>query len=359
MKINFRSLIIIASLVANGFALIHWVKNRPTKEACAREEIVVTISVAPVLTETLARKSTYPGTLYAQKSASLISDIQGRIKSIHFKKGERVKKGQLLIQLHDEQPLAELNEVKALLHASEMALKRQKALGSLSTLAALEKAQADRDVNKAKLENAQARMKSTRITAPFDGVIGLMTLTEGAQVNPNQELTKIVSQGSFTVQFQIPEADSLHLKIGQKIELYSKDYASTPVTAHITAIEPYSDQTSHTVKVEALLDTDVKQHFHDGSYAKVEISLEKTEDALTVPKEALLTIKDESFVFILSPSGDKVSARAVFQGITQGDRVEIREGVKVGDLVALDPDDHWSNPQSVKVDNPQSPISGA
>lgn len=350
MGFIFRNLILIFSIAANGFFLIHWVKNRPEKVVAAEKVLPVTVAVAPVITETISRNKIIPGTIYAQKSASVISDIHGRIKSILFKKGQKVKKGQKLIQLYDEKPFAELREAQARAKAAQASLKRQKSLGDLSSASALEKAQAEYEVALAHVAKTEAELKSTLITAPFDGVIGLMTLTEGAQVNPNQELTKIVSEDGFSVQFQVGEAESRYLKVGQNLDVWATEYDKRPAPAKITAIEPYSNQVSHQVKIEALITLDsAQQIFHDGSYARVELPLEQRDEVLTIPKESIIRENDESFVYILMPSGNKITLKRVIAGMTQGDRTEAKEGLKEGDQVVLDPQS-WPDYQPVNVE---------
>lgn len=339
------------SLTVNAlFVWMYWPYfDFSEKTNAMRERSAMVIQVSTVKQEPIARKKTFSGTIKAISAVQIISEIPGRIKKINFKQGEIVTKGTILIQLDDRQAKALLAEAEAQVKVTQANYDRQLILfnKSFGAKSALEQAQGQLASALASQEKARVNNKLTRIKAPFDGKIGLINVSEGASVSPNQEITRLVSSNPMEVEFNVPEADVKDIHLEQDVDVLAEGYDSLPVIGKITAIAPYSDPVAHTITVKAMIDNS-ENKFRDGAFASVTISLAYDENAIVVSKEAIVHERDQDFVFVIV--NNRAQQRSVIVGVTDESRAQITDGLKPGEIVAIDPVELLSDGIPVRID---------
>jgi membrane fusion protein (multidrug efflux system) len=284
----------------------------------------------------IARKKTFSGILKSSDSISLVSEGHGRIEKINCTQGQFVKKGQLLFQLDSVQAIAAVQEARATLNACKMDFDRHKSLWLKKAVA---KSKVEESASKfilaqAKLATAQSQEKATKIIAPFDGQIGLFSLSVGTHVSPNQELARLISFRPLVVEFQVPESEIKYIYPNQKLEVLSELLDILPVSATITAIDPYSDPVTHTVRVKATLSEESRK-LRDGAFAHVTIVLGEAHDAIVVPQEAILRESDSDFVYLLIDGHARKTP--VSLGFHDGSRFQVEDGITLGQTVIIDP----------------------
>ncbi len=306
------------------------------------------IQIATAKKEAISRKIKVNGTIKAINSVSIMSEAQGKITQINFKEGDKVKKGEILIQLEDSQARAKLKEAEGHVMLAQGNYTREKYLfdKNMGAKARLEKAAAEKITAIAARDNAVAHLKQMRIEAPFDGKIGLINLSVGSQVTPNQEITRIVGQ-AVEVKFQVTEVEASYLKKGQEVDILAGGLETLPTTGKIVAINPYSDPVAHSVEVKASV-IDPEDKFHDGTFVPVIIGLTNDEEAVVIPKDAILSEGGQDFVFVVI--GNRVQKKAVITGAIERNRIQIIDGIAVDDVVATDPIDVLVDGTPVKID---------
>jgi membrane fusion protein (multidrug efflux system) len=293
------------------------------------------------------RSETYAGKVHAKSVVPILSEASGRIKEVLFNDGDVVRKGDVLVVMDDGQAKATLSATTAQLKLRRAERAKQQALvkgGSLSK-AALEIADAQYEEAMARVENAQLALDAMRIKAPFDGKMGLIRVHAGAHVQPNQEIARIVSMGGAYVEFEVPEREVRHIKLGQEATALSKGFDLLPIALKITAISPYSDPVSHTVQIRASL-ADSK-NVQDGAYAEVRINLASDGTGVVVPQEAFESL-DSDYLYVL------FNGRAVKKHVVRGHErdglVQVVHGVSVGDLVIVDPVSYLTDGLPVRLE---------
>lgn len=329
--------------------ILHW-DDSVKIQANAPKNVVV----KKVIRTSISSSITVNGTIRSKDTVEISSEISGRVKSIHFHQGDSVKKGDLLIQLEDEEPLAKLQEALAgeKLHLATFQRKEKMFNtknemwgGGYGSKAELDKASAELEMAKASVITAKVHVRHTRILAPQDGRIGLCDLSIGSSVQPNQLITRIVRSDVLAVDLSVSESDAAHMQAGQEVSV-SIDANHAPRPATIQAIEPYSDPVAHMTRVRALLDNKDSQ-LTDGTFVKVTIPLAKEEDALVVSDVSIIKDGDQNFVFVV------INGRAVMQpvavGLKQDDTVQILEGLSEGELVVTDSPEHMVNNMPVVI----------
>jgi len=338
MKIKKMIWTAVVSLTALGsFMLIKRMWLDPKSDMMSSERPAKMVECIRAQKGSISRKKNFSGTLKSSDSVSLVSEAHGRIEKINCSQGAFVKKDQVLFQLDSTRAVAEVQEAKANLNAAKMAFVRQKALFQKN---ATSKSALEETANKfvgaqARLSSADSALKATRIMAPFDGQIGLFSLSVGTHVSPNEELARLISSGPLVVEFQVPESEKQYITVGQELDVLSEMLDSLPVSAKVTAFDPYSDPITHTARVKGTVSQEESLKLRDGAFANVGIVLGEAHDAIIVPQEAIAHEGDFDFAYImLNGRAKKVN---VSLGYNDGTHVQIEEGVLEGQYVIVDP----------------------
>lgn len=333
MKHSVWTGVAVASLLVNiGLAVMatrgcDW--KTPARQAYERKP--VRVKVAAVKREPIAVRKNYPGLLKASKSVIISSDVAGRVAKVLVKTGEKVKKDQVLIQIDDAMARAELKALEAKAQHAKEAYATSESLRNVRSRLELAQRKAEMDIAQAELEKGRLNLARTQIKAPFDGEVGVIGIHEGGMLDPRQEVTRVVSCRPINVEFDVSEADAAFLKKGHKLLVSAPDLTALPETGVIEGIQPYSDASSHTVRVQAVVEN-AENIFRDGAYARVTVEVGSNSQALVVPREAVATEGSQHYVFMLSSDKgvQQVRKMSVILGMKEDTRVQIEETMRRG-----------------------------
>jgi RND family efflux transporter MFP subunit len=305
-----------------------------TQQAPAMKPLLV--KVATARQEALNAFKEFAGHTKALRSVMVVSNAAGRVKKISFRAGDHVVKGQILLHLDDELERAEYNKAKAIYEARKSQRARLEKIAAWRGRQDVENAILETQNAKAILEQASVNLERTRIRAPFDGDIGLIqsNISEGAYIDPRQEIARVVSSDQMVVEFQVTEADAQFISVGQSVDVTIRAQDILPMAAKITAKDPFSNTLSHTVGVQALIDNS-KKKFRDGAYTTISIPMVSSDQAIVVPTDAILNEADKQFAFVMT--NDRVRKVEVVLGMKNNERVQIESGINGGDIVVTDP----------------------
>ncbi|MCX8003989.1 MAG: efflux RND transporter periplasmic adaptor subunit, partial [Burkholderiaceae bacterium] len=180
------------------------------------------------------------GALRSNESVILRPEVAGRIAAIYFRDGQAVKKGQVLIALDATLNEAEVAQARAELELARSNLKRTADLAAKQFVSgsAQEQAAANVEVLEAKLKLAEARLAKTRLTAPFDGLVGIRNVSVGDFVRDGADLVNIEDIAQLKVDFRLPERYLPQLKVGQAVEVSADALPGSRYRGVIDAINP-------------------------------------------------------------------------------------------------------------------------
>lgn len=272
------------------------------------------------------------GTLLAEASATLRSEIPGQVIEIHFEEGQRLSKGDRLFSLEDTVLKAEVNEARANAERSEAAYKRAQEMYAKNLISATEydTARADHNVDVARLLSSRAVLSKTTIRAPFDGFVGLRQINIGDYATIGQELVDVVQLDPLRVDFSVPETLLAKVKPGQTVEVTVDAYPDDVFEGEITAVAPKSDIQGHSIEVRANLpNSELK--LRPGLFVSVNVFLSARPDAIVIPEQAIWPIGQQKTVYVIVDG--KAERRVVTIGERQPGRVEILSGLEVGEMV--------------------------
>ncbi len=336
--------LVVALLVAGG---AYWyaferpagasTSDRPaaaTPAPKAQAPRATVVEVARVEQGEVVRSIGSVGTLQSNESVVIRPEIVGRIASINFKEGDRVQKGKLLLSLDDSVYQAELAEAESRVQLARRNSERASELFDrrVGTARTRDEALAALSSGQAAIALAKARIDKTRITAPFEGVLGLRQVSLGDYVNPGQDIVNLEDIDPIKVDFRVPEPSLRDVREGQRIEVALDAYPGEAFPGEVFAIDPRIDVEGRAVVLRARLNNP-DGRLRPGLFARVNLMVERTPDALLVPEQAIMPIEGGNVVFRV------VDGKAVRTEVELGQRrmgqVQIRRGLSLGDTVIV------------------------
>ncbi|MCB1823098.1 MAG: efflux RND transporter periplasmic adaptor subunit [Candidatus Competibacteraceae bacterium] len=293
------------------------------------------VKAAPVTRKTLDVEATAVGTLRADESVMVRPEIAGRVATIHFREGQKVRQGEPLVTLDQEEYQAQLASSAAQLALEESSYRRLQDMDrkNLTSQQNLDEGKAKLDTARAQQELNRVRLNKTVIRAPFDGVIGLRQISPGAYVKPGDDLVAMEGLGAMKLDFRVPETYLARLAVGQRLTARVDAYPEQGFEGVIYAIEPALDEETRTVLLRARLPNPGNK-LRPGLFARVSLILERRENALTVPEQAIVPVGQTTFVYRVV--NGKAAMTPVKLGLRQPGLVEILQGLDAGDRVVTD-----------------------
>lgn len=288
------------------------------------------VRVAVLQTEKLADRISSVGTVLPNEQVEVRSEISGRVSGIHFKEGGRVARGDLLVKIDDSELRARLSRAKSEL---DIAKKESDRFDELYSQKVASQREHDNAVSKlsvaqAELELIQAQLAKTNIRAPFGGVVGLRSVSEGGYVTPTSPITTLLEDRPVKIDFTVPERFAGMIKKGDVVR-FSVEGSTRVFEATVYATESIIDAATRTLGVRA---TSPNQDgaLVPGAFAEVDVLLPERE-AVTVPSFALVAEMRGQRVYLVR--GGKAEAVPVQTGLRTEDRVEITDGLAAGDTL--------------------------
>ncbi|MDS4019800.1 MAG: efflux RND transporter periplasmic adaptor subunit [Candidatus Competibacter sp.] len=293
------------------------------------------VKAAPVTRETLNIEVTAVGTLRADETVMIRPEIAGRVATLHFKEGQTVSAGDPLVTLDQDEYKAQLAGSVAEAGMDEISFKRLQDLQrkNLTSQQNLDEAKAKLDAARARQTLDQVRLDKTVIRAPFAGTVGLRLVSPGAYVKPGDDIANLESLGAMKLDFRVPETYLARLGVGQTLTARMDAYPDQGFEGTIYAIDPALDPETRTVLLRARLPNKGNK-LRPGLFARVSLILERRENALVAPEQAIVPVGQKTFVYRVIDG--KAVMTPVKLGLRRPGQVEILEGLSAGDLVVTD-----------------------
>jgi membrane fusion protein (multidrug efflux system) len=305
----------------------------PAPEARAAETTAVPVQTVTVVPQTLTERLSTTGTVRANEEVELVAEISGKVSGINFREGSRVGKGQLLLEIDDEQLRAERDRAAYRLSLAERSEARQRRLldEGLTSQEEYDFALNELNVLRAELELAEARLVKTRINAPFEGVIGLRDVSIGSYLTPQTRIATLQDVDPVKIDFSVPEKYVRHLREDATIQFRTKA-SEREHTGTIFAIEPLVDLDTRSLTVRAR-SPNPDGELVPGAFADVNIVVRRIEGALAVPSRAVIPELEGKKVFVYE-SGE-AQPRPVETGLRTAELVEVTQGLEPNDRVIV------------------------
>lgn len=308
-------------------------KSADSSGGKVKKSAPVSVEVKVAQPELLLNMVSSTGTILPNEKAEIRPEISGRIIKILFEEGATVQKNKLLVKMNDSELQAQLkrNEAQGILLANDEFQKRK-----LLELKAISQDEYDAAkslllVNQADKQLLQAQIDKTEIYAPFSGKVGLRSVSVGNYVASNTLIATIQQLDPIKIEFDIPEKYSSYIQPGLEIS-FGTDASDSTFMAKVYAVESAITTDTRTLKIRALC-SNRSGLLKPGSFARVNMILEKFPEAIKVPSEAVVTVLDGNSVFICK--NGKALAVPVTTGIRTDSEIQITQGISAGDSLIV------------------------
>ncbi|AEG93418.1 efflux RND transporter periplasmic adaptor subunit [Ramlibacter tataouinensis] len=298
------------------------------------------VEVARVEVVRLSDEAQAVGTLRSRQSVVLRPEVSGRVVRLNFRDGDRVRRGQLLVQLDDNLPRAQVQQAQAELSIAQANHKRNQELVAQNFISqrSVDESGAALQVAQAKLALARATADRLRIVAPFDGIAGIRSVNVGDYLRDGTDIVNIEDLDTLYVDFRLPERFQTKVRRGQTALVAMDALPDRQYSAVVQAIDPLVDANGRSVGIRGCIDNRHLQ-LRPGMFARITAVFGERDNARLVPEEALVPQGTRQFVYKLvdGPDQDTRIARRVEVkvGLRQPGRVEITEGLQPGEVVVV------------------------
>jgi membrane fusion protein (multidrug efflux system) len=327
----------------NGFALCGLAADAPK---------AIEVKVTRPTRGEIIRYVTLPGGIRANQQATLYAKVAGYLKAIGVDKGDRVQAGQSLAEIEVPELLADLARYKAEVKVADTDYQRasaaQKKAPDLVTPQSVDEAKGRLDIASANLEHTETLLRYAKVTAPFAGVVTARFVDSGAFIPSatsgsaaqNAAIVTIADFNTVRAQVAVPESEASLVQVGQPVKLSVEGLAGRTFDSKVARLSYALEEATRTMLVEADL-PNADLMLRPGMYATIRIGVEKHQDALLIPVEALVMEKANAFAFLAD--GAKAKKLPIKTGFNDGTRVEVLSGltgnenvIVVGKLTLVD-----------------------
>ncbi|CRI67969.1 Efflux transporter, RND family, MFP subunit [Thiocapsa sp. KS1] len=297
----------------------------------------VAVLAAEVRSMPLAERVEALGTLKANESVNITSNVTETISAIHFDDGQRVKEGDILVELTSVEQHALLDEAQVRVDEAERQYERVKALVAqrAASESLLDERKRDLDTARAVLVAIESRLSDRLIKAPFDGVLGLRNVSRGTLVEPADTITTLDDDSVMKLDFTVPSIFMKDLEPGLRIEARAQAYGDRVFEGVVRGVDSRVDPVTRSIQVRAII-PNPERTLKPGLLVQV-VLLVDPHDGLVVPEAAILHQGQDHFVQVVveGEKGLTSERRQVRIGTRKPGLVEVREGLAEGDRVIV------------------------
>ncbi len=327
---------IVLLLAGGGYFLLEFIQTERAAERNRREQRptpVVAYAAKPI---SLTDRLEAIGTARANESVEITANTQDLVEAIYFEDGDEVETGAKLVHLDEEQARAAVRSARVRLDEARQNLSRFEDLFAdnviprsqlESQLSMVEDARAD-------VETAEKRLEDVYITAPFAGRLGARQVSVGALVQPGAVITTLDDIDRIKLDFTTPERFLPVVRRGMTVEAKAAAYPDEIFTGVVTHVDPRVDPQTRALSIRAIIENE-DHRLKPGMLLAVEL-IKGTEDVLLVPEQSVVPVGYSTFLFLIDPETNAVTKREVETGRRQPGVVEIRQGLRAGELLVVE-----------------------
>lgn len=345
--------VIIISLflvVLIGLTVMKLISNKEKAE----KKIYIHDTEAEILVEagnpakhTFESSLSFLGTFEPVKQNTIGSDVQGKIIRLNVEEGDYVSRGQVIAKVDDEMLQLQLQNV-------EISIEGQKNDDARYANLSKENAIAGVQVEKTKLalrsaenqkKQLQKQLRNTSIHAPFSGVVTKKLADVGSFLGNGSPIIEITDISSLKLTINVPERDILKFRLNQGVRVYADIYGDRSFEGKVTNISVQADK-AHNFKVQITV-TNAKRELMAGMYGSVSLFNNKSVSRLAIQRKALVGSSKHPQVYVVR--NGKAKLISFTSGTSDGEYVEIVEGLKASDIIVTKGQVNLQDDSRVKI----------
>ncbi len=356
-----RGLVVFMIVLIGGALMVTWllpgllkgpavVKMPPgTKQGTEQQALPVPVRVFKAAKIEFTDLLPTVGTIHGQTEVELKFEVNGIVKSVDFREGDIVSKGQVLVTLDDKDANGRLAYNQAKLKAAEaqlaLAQKRVAINQQLFDIGAIikskleesqleaEQARAQMETSQEELHLSQLELEKTTLKAPIDGVMGTREVEPGELVSPSAIVATLMDVNVVYVELGVIEKDIERIRLGQKVKITVDSLPNASFQGTVDNLAPMVEGKSRTLTAKVKV-ANPQGQLLPGMFARAEIAVYEKPDALVVPTSALKDNDgDGKFESVFVVEGDQAKLKPITLGYLTTDYAEIQNGLQEGEQV--------------------------
>jgi RND family efflux transporter MFP subunit len=294
----------------------------------------IAVTLAPVERRALSHELTLLGTVFADKELPVVSQTMGEIVELNFNLGDYKREGEQMAKVKDD-------KIRVGLEAAQAAY--DKIANDVERLEKLYRSQATseqslRDAKlgliqaKTQVDNLKLQLDDTKIVAPMSGVVTAKLVEKGSVLGGGTPLAMMVDVSRLKVKLRVPEQDVYKLSPGRPVKITADVYPGIEFSGAITFVSPQGDET-HSYPVEISMANLPRTPLKAGTYVNVSFPSVVRENALTIPREALIGSMKDAKVYVVE--NGKAVLKKIVVGSETGNALEVLDGLSDTDKVVV------------------------
>lgn len=305
-------LTLLIVLVAFGgvVGMQQFIAGKKAEAAANMPETVSQITAMTVKGQEWTPVITAVGSIRPNQGAMISAQAAGTVTKVLVKSGDKVRKGQLLVEIDSSAERASLKATEAQLPAAQANYNRYRSLvaSNSASKAELDNAQSTYNQLLATIEATKAQIERRQIYAPFDGEAGIVNVNVGQYVTVGTEIVRVEDQSVMKIRFTLPQTNLEDIFVGQKVTATIDALPARTFPAKITAIDPAVDTATGLINIEAIV-TEGQDKLLSGMFARLNVALPTLYDQIVVPQIAVTYTMYGETVYVLQPLSDEDKAK--------------------------------------------------
>jgi RND family efflux transporter MFP subunit len=297
---------------------------------------------------------TTTGTVEALQDAFISPEVNGQISDIAVSRGDRVKKGDLLIRLNTDVIQNNIDEVQTNLELAKKVFEKQEQLWEKKIGSEMQylEAKNGKESLEARLATLQSQLDMSSISAPFSGIIDDIMVKTGEMASPGMQLIRLVNLDKIRITARVSESFIGVINEGDTVQLEFSSYPDLNIIKPISRVGTVIDPVTRTFLVEVLLNNPAEL-LKPNMLSSVRIKDYSDPEALTVPSIVLKEDFNGTFLYRLKESDSELFAEKVYveTGRTVQDNTKIAGGINAGDRVIVEGYSIVNDGEPVRVTN--------
>ena len=294
----------------------------------------VPVKVSEVAVGPISDYVQHTSTIEAEESIDVYAQTTGLVSEVIVEEGDRIKKGQILVRLIDDELRLGMEEARVNYQKLSSSFKRSQGLFDRNLLSREDYEQRKFNVEEARIrwERSKLSLDHASVRSPVDGVISERMVKLGDRISPSNKLYSLVDLQSLIAQVHVPGRDMRYISKGQAAEVTTDFLPGETFRGKVERISPVVDPGSGTFKVTIEL-SDESSRLRPGMFITAHIVTATHETAVIVPKKAI--VYDDGFphVFVVN---DSTAARVRLDiGFEDSENLEVLDGTKQGDRIVV------------------------
>ncbi|HEY1273071.1 MAG TPA: efflux RND transporter periplasmic adaptor subunit [Terriglobales bacterium] len=303
------------------------------------------------------------GTMEAVQGVMVSADLAGTVARINFESGQRVQKGDVLVELDTRQERAQLAALEAQRDLAKANYARMQGLVNEGVISRAEydQATAQQKSTEANVNEIRATIERKTVRAPFSGILGIRKVNLGQYMAGGNPIVQLQALNPIYLDFGVPQETGNKVRVGRTIRVTTEDVAGQVFTGRVTAIDSVIDEATRNVQVQATL-SNPEGRLKPGMYVQVELGIGGNRPVIALPASAISYAPYGDSVFIVTDLKDPKGRP--YRGVRQqfvkvegsrGDQVAVISGLKPGDEVVTSGVFKLRNGAAVQVNNKVQP----